>query len=162
MIALNSLMSAKTETSASNGVSGELSGVGRVRLRTIETNLLQALSSNIGKPMSREELCRRVWKCEFRGTTRTIDQTVATLRKKLLATQRIVTVHCVGYSYVEANTAYNHASPPTARGTNAETANNCVCIGNNSTQQSTRPSGRDAERGSLGQVRRSRWLRFPG
>ena len=71
--------------SASNNVSRELSGVGRVHLRTIESNLLQALASNIGKPMSRDELCRRVWKCEFRGTTRTIDQTIATLRKKLPA-----------------------------------------------------------------------------
>ena len=50
-------------------------------------------------PMSRDELCRQVWKCEFRGTTRTIDQTIATLRKKLPATQRIVTVYRVGYSY---------------------------------------------------------------
>jgi DNA-binding response OmpR family regulator len=100
--------------SASNSVS-RLSGVGRAHLRTIEANLLQALSSNIGKPMSREELCRQVWKCEFRGTTRTIDQTVATLRKKLLVTQRIVTVHRVGYSYEDENSVYNHASPPAVR-----------------------------------------------
>ncbi len=53
--------------------------------------------------MSRDELCRRVWKCEYRGTTRTIDQTVATLRKKLPVSQRIVTVHRVGYAYEEAS-----------------------------------------------------------
>jgi two-component system alkaline phosphatase synthesis response regulator PhoP len=70
-------------------------------LRTIETNLLRVLSNNIGKPMSREELCRQVWNCEFRGTTRTIDQTIATLRKKLQPSQRIVTVHRIGYAYEE-------------------------------------------------------------
>ena len=96
-------MAAKIRTSASNGVSRKLGGAGRAHLRTIEANLLQALSSNIGKPMSREDLYRQVWKCEFRGTTRTIDQTIATLRKKLPVTQRIVTVHRVGYSYEEAN-----------------------------------------------------------
>ena len=71
-------------------------------LRTIEANLLAALSRNAGQPMSREELSRQVWRCEYRGTTRNIDQTVATLRKKLKATQRIVTVHRVGYAYEEA------------------------------------------------------------
>src|SRR5436190_15415171 len=109
-VALNSPMSAsawETATSTSNSVTRRLRGAGQARLRTIEANLLEALSSNIGKPMSRDELCRQVWKCEFRGTTRTIDQTVATLRKKLLATQRIVTVYRVGYSYVEANPVNN-------------------------------------------------------
>jgi two-component system response regulator RegX3 len=75
-----------------------LSTASRENLRTIEANLLAALSSKIGQPMSREELSRRVWKCEYRGTTRTIDQTVATLRKKLKTSQRIVTVHRVGYA----------------------------------------------------------------
>lgn len=92
----------KAETSASDGGGGTLNGVNRAHLRTIEANLLQALANNLGKPMSRDELCRQVWKCEFRGTTRTIDQTIATLRKKLSATRRIVTVHRVGYFYEEA------------------------------------------------------------
>jgi len=74
-------------------------------LRTIEASLLAALSSHAGQPMSREELSRRVWRCEYRGTKRTIDQTVATLRKKLKTTQRIVTVHRVGYAYQEASQA---------------------------------------------------------
>jgi len=72
-------------------------------LRTIEASLLAALSRHAGQPMSREELSRQVWRCEYRGTTRTIDQTVATLRKKLKTTQRIVTVHRVGYAYEEAS-----------------------------------------------------------
>jgi DNA-binding response OmpR family regulator len=76
--------------------------VAQENLRTIEASLLAALSSHIGQPMSREELSRQVWRCEYRGTTRTIDQTVATLRKKLKTTQRIVTVHRVGYAYQEA------------------------------------------------------------
>ena len=67
--------------------------------------------------MSRDELCRQVWRCEFRGTTRTIDQTIATLRKKLRATQRIVTIYRVGYSYVEANSVDNHALPDAHGGT---------------------------------------------
>jgi DNA-binding response OmpR family regulator len=100
----------KIRSSASNGVGRKLGVASRAHLRTIEANLLQALSSNIGKPMSREDLYRQVWKCEFRGTTRTIDQTIATLRKKLSATQRIVTVHRVGYSYEEANPP-NHQRP---------------------------------------------------
>ena len=105
----------KTKTSASNGVSKRQDGVGRAHLRTIEANLLEALSTHVGKPMSREELCRQVWRCEFRGTTRTIDQTIATLRRKLPANQRIVTVYRVGYSYEEANLTYNHASPPAVK-----------------------------------------------
>ena len=95
-------MNVMSGNSASNGPIKKPDGADRAHLRTIEANLLQALSRNIGKPMSREDLYRQVWKCEFRGTTRTIDQTIATLRKKLSATQRIVTVHRVGYSYVEA------------------------------------------------------------
>lgn len=105
-IALNSPMSTmvdKIETNTAKGFRSEASGVGRIRLRTIEANVLQALSSNVGKPMSRDELSRRVWKCEFRGTTRTIDQTIATLRKKIPTNCRIVTVYRVGYSFEEAN-----------------------------------------------------------
>ena len=95
----------RTEADVSDNLGGMLNGVNRAHLRTIEANLLQTFANNVGKPMSRDELSRQVWKCEFRGTTRTIDQTVATLRKKLSATQRIVTVHRVGYFYEEASPA---------------------------------------------------------
>ena len=65
-------------TMASNKSQREQDGLGQARLRSIEAILLAVPASNIGKPMSREELCRQVWKCEFRGTTRSINQTVAT------------------------------------------------------------------------------------
>jgi DNA-binding response OmpR family regulator len=86
-----------------NEASNERDGTGRATMRAIEASLLEAFSSNLGKLMSHDELCRLVWKCEFYGTTRTVDQTVATVRRKLSPNQRIVTVHRHGYSYEEAN-----------------------------------------------------------
>lgn len=55
-----------------------------IELSKKEYDLLVFLSSNIGKPYSREELLEKVWGYEgFYGDIRTVDVTVSRLREKL-------------------------------------------------------------------------------
>ena len=62
--------------------------------------LFRYLRHNTGRPVSREELAAAVWRQPYRGTTRTIDQNVAMLRKKLHpADGKILTVWAVGYRF---------------------------------------------------------------
>lgn len=62
--------------------------------------LFHYLRQNAGRPISREELAEAVWQQPYRGTTRTIDQNVAMLRKKLQPGDgRILTVWAVGYRF---------------------------------------------------------------
>ena len=74
---------------------------GHHRLRKKELELLMFLYQNTGTIVSRDELLRSVWK--YRGVllTRTVDQTVATLRRKLAdsATEPkyLLTVYGIGY-----------------------------------------------------------------
>ena len=49
---------------------------------------------------SQEQLLREVWGDSFFGETRTVDNHIAMLRKKLEWAERIVTVHRVGYKLV--------------------------------------------------------------
>ncbi len=70
-----------------------------------EMDLLQAFAKNRGTVLSRERLLNEVWGVNYFGTTRTLDQTVAQVRKKLRLTgsdpEIIDTVHGVGYRLVE-------------------------------------------------------------
>jgi DNA-binding response OmpR family regulator len=74
---------------------------GEHRLRKKELDLLTFLHRNAGAVFSRDELLRRVWNYQGALTTRTVDQTVATLRRKLndnLAKPKyLLTVYGVGY-----------------------------------------------------------------
>ena len=57
---------------------------GREELSEREAELMQYLAAHRGRAISREELLRRVWRIEPRGTeTRTIDMHIANLRAKL-------------------------------------------------------------------------------
>ena len=66
-----------------------------------ELKLLQIFHARPGEVLSRDRLLNEVWGCNYFGTTRTLDQVVVQLRKKLGDTsgepKHLLTVHGVGY-----------------------------------------------------------------
>ena len=71
------------------------------RLLPRELRLLKLFAENPGKVFSRDELLDRFWGVSYYGTTRTLDQRLMLLRKKLGSdATRIESVHGVGYKYV--------------------------------------------------------------
>ncbi|PTY03500.1 DNA-binding response regulator [Verrucomicrobia bacterium LW23] len=67
-----------------------------------ELKLLQIFHLHSGEVLSRDRLLNEVWGIEFYGTTRTLDQTIAQLRKKLgecPEPHHLLTVHGVGYRW---------------------------------------------------------------
>ena len=68
-----------------------------------EVQLLQCFHSHSGEVLSRDRLLNAVWGVSYLGTTRTLDQHIAQLRKKVEPhpdrPQSIMTVHGVGYRY---------------------------------------------------------------
>ena len=71
------------------------------RLTPKEMDLLIYLFRNKGKVLSRDQILDAVWGVKYLGTTRTLDQCIAQLRKKIGDTGKkpeyLVTVHGVGY-----------------------------------------------------------------
>jgi DNA-binding response OmpR family regulator len=71
------------------------------KLTARELKLLQLLHEHRGEVFSRERLLKEVWGYNYFGTTRTLDQTIVQLRKKLGDNQgepkHLLTVHGVGY-----------------------------------------------------------------
>lgn len=69
-----------------------------------ELKLLQFFHANVGTVLSRDKLLNEVWGYDYFGTTRTLDQVIVQLRKKLGDNggepKHIVTVHGVGYKLV--------------------------------------------------------------
>lgn len=77
---------------------------GRVSALTArELRLAEVFAERRGEVLTRDALLNAVWGVDYFGTTRTLDQHVAQLRKKVEATPdtptTIVTVHGVGYRY---------------------------------------------------------------
>ena len=73
------------------------------RLLPRELGLLRLFAENPGKVFSRDDLLDRFWGVSYYGTTRTLDQRLMLLRKKLGSdAARIESVHGVGYKYVPA------------------------------------------------------------
>ena len=76
---------------------------GRVseELTAKEVKLLQFFHTHPGEVLSRDKLLNEVWGYNYFGTTRTLDQVIVQLRKKLGDTgdepKHILTVHGVGY-----------------------------------------------------------------
>lgn len=67
-----------------------------------EMALLRYLTSRPGEVVSRDELLNEVWGYDYTGTTRTLDQHVVQVRKKLGADEDcITTVRGSGYRYRE-------------------------------------------------------------
>jgi DNA-binding response OmpR family regulator len=68
-----------------------------------ELKLAEVFASHPGEVLTRDTLLNAVWGVDYFGTTRTLDQHVAQLRKKIEAQAdapaAIVTVHGVGYRY---------------------------------------------------------------
>lgn len=65
-----------------------------------ELKLLEQFHLHRGEVLSRNTLLDRVWGIDYYGTTRTLDQHIAQLRKKLAtlgAPNQIETIHGVGY-----------------------------------------------------------------
>jgi DNA-binding response OmpR family regulator len=69
-----------------------------------ELKLLQLFFTHPGEVLSRDRLLTEVWGYNYYGTTRTLDQVVVQLRKKLgdngEAPKHLLTVHGVGYKLV--------------------------------------------------------------
>ncbi len=67
-----------------------------------ELRLLEVFDEKPNEVLSRDFLLNAVWGVDYLGTTRTLDQHIAQLRKKVESPdspQLIVTVHGVGYKY---------------------------------------------------------------
>jgi DNA-binding response OmpR family regulator len=68
-----------------------------------ELKLAEVFAAHAGEVVAREALLNAVWGVDYFGTTRTLDQHVAQLRKKIEVTPdapvTLVTVHGVGYRY---------------------------------------------------------------
>ena len=66
-----------------------------------ELKLLQFFHTHAGEVLSRDRLLNEVWGYNYYGTTRTLDQVIVQLRKKLGeepdAPKHLLTVHGVGY-----------------------------------------------------------------
>jgi DNA-binding response OmpR family regulator len=69
-----------------------------------ELKLLQLFYAHPSEVMSRDRLLNEVWGYNYYGTTRTLDQVIVQLRKKLgdgdAEAKHLVTVHGVGYKLV--------------------------------------------------------------
>src|SRR5262245_29648761 len=69
-----------------------------------ELKLLRFFHAHIGEVLSRDRLLNEVWGYSYYGTTRTLDQVIVQLRKKLddngSEPRHLLTVHGVGYKLV--------------------------------------------------------------
>lgn len=67
-----------------------------------ELKLLQYFYAHSGHVLSRDKLLNEVWGYGYYGTTRTLDQVIVQLRKKLgeAGSKQLATVHGVGYKLV--------------------------------------------------------------
>jgi DNA-binding response OmpR family regulator len=78
-------------------------GKAKHELTARELKLLETFHARKGEVLSRDQLLNEVWGIEYLGTTRTLDQHVAQVRKKVgddAAAKLIKTIHGVGYQYV--------------------------------------------------------------
>ena len=69
-----------------------------------ELKLAEVFAGRPGEVLTRDALLNTVWGVNYFGTTRTLDQHVAQLRKKIVSGDGegpIATVHGVGYRYDE-------------------------------------------------------------
>lgn len=74
-----------------------------VELTPRELELIRYFHDRPGRAVSRDDLMHAVWESDYHGTTRTIDQHISQLRKKIEPAPStpsvITTVHGVGYRY---------------------------------------------------------------
>lgn len=72
---------------------------GTVELTVRELALLRVFAEHKGVALTRNTLLNAVWGVSYFGTTRTLDQHISKLRKKLSDPTVIETLHGVGYCY---------------------------------------------------------------
>jgi DNA-binding response OmpR family regulator len=76
-----------------------------VALSAREARLFQLFISHPGEVLSRDHLLNEVWGYQYYGTTRTLDQAIVHLRRKLsdigADPKQIATVHTVGYRWAK-------------------------------------------------------------
>src|SRR5437867_9366437 len=89
------------------------------KLRCKELELIcYRCATNAGRIISRDELLSKVWKCQQTMTTRTVDQTISSLRRKLgdyaESPRYLITAYGVGYT-LGTFTSYAPESRKTAR-----------------------------------------------
>jgi two-component system, OmpR family, alkaline phosphatase synthesis response regulator PhoP len=85
----------------------------RERLTAREMHLLQIFHQSPEEVFSRDRLLAEVWGYEYYGTTRTLDQVIVQLRKKLGESgepKLLLTVHGVGYRLREEPKSGKHGS----------------------------------------------------
>lgn len=77
---------------------------GSCELTVRELNLLNFFAEHEGEVLDRNRLLNEIWGMEYIGTTRTLDQHIAKLRKKVEENSEeprfIRTIHGVGYQYL--------------------------------------------------------------
>ena len=70
-----------------------------------EVKLLQVFHAHAGEVLSRDKLLNEVWGYNYYGTTRTLDQVIVQLRKKLGdhrgVPRLLLTIHGVGFKLIE-------------------------------------------------------------
>ena len=71
-----------------------------IALTRKEFELVLLLMSTPERPISRERMLAEVWHTTWRGTSRTLDVHIATLRAKIGAGAEIQTIRGVGYQIV--------------------------------------------------------------
>ena len=75
-----------------------------INLTSREMKLLELFHARPNEVLSRNDLLNAAWGVDYFGTTRTLDQHIAQLRKKIeidpAAPQLLITVHGVGYKLV--------------------------------------------------------------
>ncbi len=80
-----------------------LSNRGTINLSERELRLIRYFYSHPNEVLSRDRILNKIWGVEYLGTTRTLDQHIANLRKKIETDPAnpkvITTVHGVGYRY---------------------------------------------------------------
>ena len=78
-----------------------------ISLTAREVKLFQLFISHPNEVLSRDRLLNDVWGYEYYGTTRTLDQAIVQLRKKLADIgadpKQIATVHAYGYRWSESS-----------------------------------------------------------
>ena len=83
----------------------------RVGLSARELALLKLFAAEAGKALTRDHLLNAVWGVSYFGSTRTLDQHVAQLRKKLTDARAIETLHGIGYRHPSVAQVYGNRSP---------------------------------------------------
>jgi len=117
---MHALLRRAAKVPSDNWVSGEPFNIGQAlidpktfrlqrgktteELTARELKLLQFFVEHSGEVLSRDRLLNEVWGYNYYGTTRTLDQVIVQLRKKLAdnfgSPKHLVTVHGIGYKLI--------------------------------------------------------------